>query len=735
VRKFRSIRTKLLVAVIPVVAVAVVAMTYIAVTKVTDAQEGSVSQSVANANRAQAQQFSGEAETHMALARALASVGDVMVGGSRAAVMAVEKRVLDRNPEVAGVYMDYLPNAFDGRDAEFRHSAGSNAAGLFGSYWNRLGGKENLTFAMAGYQRLAWWNQPKDTGHDSYIEPYLWQGTLLASYTTPIYHDGRFVGVAGIDMLLKSLDQHVSAIKVLRSGYSFAVSHSGLLVSYPRHKLVGHETLAELAARTHTPAFAKIEAALKAGRSGSVTTTDPLTGKQVKMFYTPVAAGGWGFVAVAPTNEILASAHSLRTTLIVVAAIVLLLIAGVITVIAVKLARPAVQVSEAARLISAGELDVEVASDSQDEIGQVADSFREMVAYLSEMAAVADEIAGGNLDVEVNTRSDRDRLGIAIGRMRDHVELLISEISATSGAVANSSHEMASNSEEAGRAVSEIARAVEDVASGAERQVRAMASARALTEEMVAVAGQSAATAQRTAELTSAARAAAEEGVQAVARATDAMAAVKSLSVDVTEAIRALGAKSERVGGIITTITGIAEQTNLLALNAAIEAARAGEQGRGFAVVAEEVRKLAEESQQAAASIGELVAEIQADTTGAIAVVERGAAATDDGVETVSAARDSFLHLGASVDDVSGRAVEIIASIERVTASSQRVQEEIAEAAAVAEEASASTEEVSASTEQTSASAQEIAGTAGQLAQTSEQLRELVARFRLRSRS
>jgi methyl-accepting chemotaxis protein len=731
VPKPRSIKTKLLLSLLPAVALAVVALTVIAVSKVTSAQEKSVSATVANANAAEAEQFNGEATTRMGIARTLASVGDVMVGSSRAAVEAVEKKVLDRNPSVAGVYIDYLPNAFDGRDAAFRNAPGSDKTGQFGSYWNRLGGTENLAFGMGGYQTLAWWNQPRTTGADSYIDPYLYQGTLLASYTTPIYHRGKFVGVAGVDMLLKSLDQRLAAVRVLQSGYSFAISHSGLLVSYPKAKLAGHKTLDQLATSTHTPAFATIAAALRAGKSGSVQTVDPLSGKEVKMFYAPVKAGGWGFISVAPVSEILASAHSLRNTLIIVAALVLLVMAGVIVLVAVRLARPAVAVSRAAQRISAGELDVEVDASSQDEIGQVAHSFQEMVAYLSEMADVADTIASGNLDVEVQTRSERDRLGVAIGSMRTHVEELIRQISSTSGTVAASSQQVAATSEEAGRAVGEIAKAVEEVAHGAERQVRAMESARLLTEEMVSVADASHQTAQQTAELTDTARAVAEEGVAAVGRATEAMQAVKVSSEDATAAIRELGAKSEQVGGIITTITGIAEQTNLLALNAAIEAARAGEQGKGFAVVAEEVRKLAEDASTAASSIAALIAEIQSDTTGAIAVVEGGARATEEGVATVAAARESFLRLGSSVDDVSARAAEIIASIDRVSASSQRVQEEIAEAAAVAEQASASSEEVSASTQETSASTQQIAASAGELARTSEELARLVSRFQL----
>jgi methyl-accepting chemotaxis protein len=221
----------------------------------------------------------------------------------------------------------------------------------------------------------------------------------------------------------------------------------------------------------------------------------------------------------------------------------------------------------------------------------------------------------------------------------------------------------------------------------------------------------------------------ASAGAAAVASATEAMTAVRAASGEATEAIRDLGAKSAQIGGIVDTITTIAEQTNLLALNAAIEAARAGEQGRGFAVVAEEVRKLAEESQQAAASISTLISEIQHETQRAVDVVELGQTRTDEGTATVEEARQAFDVINDHVQEMSARVGQIAAAAARLTETSAQVGLEVASVAAVAEETSASTEQVSASTEETSASTEQIAASAQTLSSTASELRQLVGEF------
>jgi methyl-accepting chemotaxis protein len=347
-----------------------------------------------------------------------------------------------------------------------------------------------------------------------------------------------------------------------------------------------------------------------------------------------------------------------------------------------------------------------IAARSRDEIGEI--------------AATVDAIRADTAASMDSYNKSLDGLGTMIGAVSQSA----STLSAASG-------QMAATSRDSGRAVGEIANAVEDVATGAERQVKAIDSARVLTGDMVSAARSSAGVAQETAGAADAARQVAVDGAEAVREATDAMASVRDASTQATEAIRELGAKSEQIGGIVDAITGIAEQTNLLALNAAIEAARAGEQGRGFAVVAEEVRKLAEESQSAAASIASLITEIQAETTRAVEVVELGATRTDQGTATVASARDAFERITTEVEAVGGRVGEIAAAVAQLSETSARMDAEIADVAAISEQTSAATEQVSASTQQTSAASQEIAASADTLASTAAELSRMVGEFRL----
>ena len=204
----------------------------------------------------------------------------------------------------------------------------------------------------------------------------------------------------------------------------------------------------------------------------------------------------------------------------------------------------------------------------------------------------------------------------------------------------------------------------------------------------------------------------------------------REFSSAVSEAIGEFASESVQIGAIVQTITGIAEQTNLLALNAAIEAARAGEPGKGFAVVAEEVRKLAEESQRAAAEISTLIAAIQAETGKAVRVVEDGAARTREGAAVVERTREAFVCVGEAVDEMTARVEQIAAVSGQVSSSAASMQEHIGEGS----RRSPSSPRRPPSRcrpprRETAASAEEIAASAQAPSASAEALNRLVAGF------
>ena len=144
-------------------------------------------------------------------------------------------------------------------------------------------------------------------------------------------------------------------------------------------------------------------------------------------------------------------------------------------------------------------------------------------------------------------------------------------------------------------------------------------------------------------------------GAQSITSAVEQIQRVADIVNASAETVNKLGKRSEEIGEIVGTISSIAEQTNLLALNASIEAARAGEAGRGFAVVADEIRKLAEESREAAASIANLIEGIQKDTSLAVDSMQQGNQAVADGTQAVKGLTAAFSKIEEGADRKSTR--------------------------------------------------------------------------------
>jgi len=242
------------------------------------------------------------------------------------------------------------------------------------------------------------------------------------------------------------------------------------------------------------------------------------------------------------------------------------------------------------------------------------------------------------------------------------------------------------------------------------------------TEQFAAEANIIASTSDQTAQ-------AAERGGNAVKTAINQMSSIQNTVETLAKEITGLGVRSKEIGHIIEAISNIAGQTNLLALNAAIEAARAGEQGLGFAVVAEEVRKLAEQSQEAAKQISEIIGAIQNDTAKAVSAMEAGTREVKTGSELVNNAGNAFEEIEKLIEKNTTQAKGMIKAIQQIAQSSQKIVAGAQEVYNLSKENSNQTQSVSAATEEQMASMQEIAADINTLTIQAEELQALAKKF------
>ncbi|XQY91723.1 methyl-accepting chemotaxis protein [Metabacillus sp. HB246100] len=353
---------------------------------------------------------------------------------------------------------------------------------------------------------------------------------------------------------------------------------------------------------------------------------------------------------------------------------------------------------------------------------------------LSQMSMSVKQVAQGNLMVEPISIKNRDEIGklaTDFNKMTDNLKKLIVEVMKNSERVAATSEELSTSAEQTQQGNMSISTAMKEVAGGAENQVTRASEANRVIQEISTGMTQAAYSIQAVSDLTIATNEKATTGQGIVSQTVVQMKDVQQKVQLTSHAMNTLSNKSNQIGQILSLITNVAEQTNLLALNAAIEAARAGEHGKGFAVVANEVRKLAEQSGQAADEIKKVIDEMQREVEHALKSMTAGINAVNEGILMVNKTGNSFEKIVEMVADVSSQSQEVSAIVEQVNASTKSMVDLIEDIANISVFSAGNTEEVAASVEQQNIIMTTVTSSSEELSQKALALQELVKRFRV----
>lgn len=353
---------------------------------------------------------------------------------------------------------------------------------------------------------------------------------------------------------------------------------------------------------------------------------------------------------------------------------------------------------------------------------------------LAAVVANLQEISNGNLTTQKIKFNSNDEVGQLIkaeNKMTENLRMLIENISRTTEQLASSSEQLTASAEQSAQAATQVASTIAEVANGAENQSKAIDITSASINKISNGIQHTANNAKAAADTSNETSTAAKEGQAAIESAIVQMSSIEKTVNSAAKMVTKLGERSKEIGRIVDTITGIAGQTNLLALNAAIEAARAGEQGRGFAVVAEEVRKLAEQSQEAAKQIATLIESIQADTEKAVVSMNTGTVEVGKGADVVNTAGKSFENIAKLINNVSKDVIDMSMTMQEIANETQQVVSSVQGIDTISRNAIGHTQTVSAATEEQSASMEQIAANSQSLANMAEELQTSIQKFKI----
>ncbi|MGM0419355.1 MAG: methyl-accepting chemotaxis protein [Thermodesulfobacteriota bacterium] len=596
----------------------------------------------------------------------------------REEILAMMEGMLEKNDPYLGIWTVWEPDAFDGKDSEYKDATGHMPDGRFAPYWNRSGG---IHLEACGDLSGEWYTKARDTQKEVIMDPVEYnvggKKITLVSVCVPIIVNGKSIGVTGVDFSMEKIGDLFAGIKPYETGYAVFVTASGMIAAHPDKNMIG-KNLDDV----YSDEIVRMVEKNKIGHLDSKLETNK---KDSVMTVTPMKVGNTGEYASilinAPANKMLAGVHKMRNVSILISVVFLSLLIGLIYYLSkIVIIKPVNSVIKSLTDISEGEGDL-------------------------------------TQRLEVNTEDELGKLAQVFNTFMDKLQTMIKDITQGVDTLSSSSTELSSISEQMTDGAKETSEKSNNVSAAVEEMTANMNSVSAAMEQSSTNADTVATAAE---EMNTTINEIAHNAEDARGVSENAVKKVEESSGRINE----LGEAAKAIGKVVETITDISDQVNLLALNATIEAARAGEAGKGFAVVANEIKELASQTSDASGDIKNKIENIQ-----------QSSSETMDGISEISNVinnvNEIVTTIATAVEEQSTATQEITENINQASTGIQEVNENVNQNSSVAQDIAKDISLVNTSAEDMTARSEEVKTSSGDLSKLAEDLNNMVGRFKV----